>query len=58
MTAGLIASWREVDGAAEMVDAGIDPDLVIEESRLLEQTTQPALERMLDWFLDEIAGAG
>jgi GMP synthase-like glutamine amidotransferase len=58
MTAGLIASWRQVDGAVEMVDAGIDPDLVIEESRLLERTTQPALERMLDWFLDEIAGAG
>ncbi|MDP9495793.1 MAG: type 1 glutamine amidotransferase [Actinomycetota bacterium] len=58
MTASLISSWSEVDGAVEMVEAGIDPDQVIEESRLLERTTQPALERMLDWFLDEIAGAG
>jgi GMP synthase-like glutamine amidotransferase len=58
MTAGLIASWCEVDGGEEMVDVGIDPDVVIEESRLLEKTTQPSLERMLDWFLDEIAGAG
>ena len=57
MTAGLIASWCESDGGGEMADAGIDPDLVIEESLVLEQTTQPALERMLDWFLDEIAGA-
>jgi GMP synthase-like glutamine amidotransferase len=58
MTSGLIASWRAVDGAVEMVDAGIDPDQVIEESKLLEKTTQPALEKMLDWFLDDIAGAG
>ncbi len=57
MTADLIASWCEVDGGGEMADAGIDPDRVIEESRLMEKTTQPALERMLDWFLDEIAGA-
>jgi GMP synthase-like glutamine amidotransferase len=58
MTAGLIASWCEVDGGEEMVEIGIDPLQVIEESRVLEQATQPALERMLDWFLDEIAGAG
>jgi GMP synthase-like glutamine amidotransferase len=58
MTAGLIASWCEVDGGEEMVEVGIDPDEVIEESRLLEKATQPSLERMLDWFLDEIAGAG
>jgi len=58
MTASLITSWSEVDGAVEMVEAGIDLDRVIEESRLLEKTTQPSLEKMLDWFLDEIAGAG
>jgi len=57
MTAGLIASWCEVDGGEEMVDVGIDPDQVIEESRLMEKTTQPSLERMLDWFLEDIAGA-
>lgn len=58
MTADLIASWCKIDGGEEMVDAGIDPDRVIEESRSLELTTQPALERMLDWFLGDIAGAG
>lgn len=58
MTAGLIASWCEVDAGGEMADAGVDPDRVIEESLLLAQATQPALERMLDWFLDDIAGAG
>ena len=36
MTASLIASWREVDGAVEMVDAGIEIDQVIEESKKLE----------------------
>ncbi|MEX1125107.1 MAG: type 1 glutamine amidotransferase, partial [Acidimicrobiia bacterium] len=47
MTAGLIASWCEVDGGGEMVEAGLDPDLVIEESLSLEISTQPSLERML-----------
>jgi hypothetical protein len=55
MTADLIASWCKVDGGGEMVEAGLDIDEVIEQSRALEVDTQPALERMLDWFLDDIA---
>ena len=39
-----------------MVEAGLEIDQVVEESRALEVETQPALESMLDWFLDEIAG--
>jgi GMP synthase-like glutamine amidotransferase len=58
MTGDLIASWCEVDGGGEMVEVGIDPLRVIEESRVMEQATQPALERMLDWFLEDIAGDG
>jgi len=58
MTAPLIASWCEVDGGSDMVEAGVDPDRVIAESLLLQEATQPALERMLDWFLEDIAGAG
>ena len=56
MTADLIASWCKVDGGWEMVEAGLEIDQVVEESRALEVETQPALESMLDWFLDEIAG--
>ncbi len=55
MTAGLLGSWCEVDGCSEMVEAGLDVDQVIEQSRTLEVDTQPDLERMLDWFLDDFA---
>jgi GMP synthase-like glutamine amidotransferase len=55
MTADLIASWCKVDGGWEMVEAGLDIDEVVEQSRVLEVETQPSLELMLDWFLDDIA---
>lgn len=57
MTGDLLASWCDLeDGAKELVDAGHDPGRLIEESRLLEIASQPALEQMLDWFLDDVAG--
>lgn len=59
MTADLLASWCEIeDGTEELIGAGLDPDQVIEESRVKEVESQPALELMLDWFLDEVAGGG
>jgi hypothetical protein len=58
MSGQLLASWcREEGGAQELIAAGHDPDGLIEESRYWEVESQPALERMLDWFLDEVAGA-
>jgi GMP synthase-like glutamine amidotransferase len=56
MTSELIASWCAAGGDSELIGAGVDPDQLIEESGLLAAETQPALERMLDWWLDEIAG--
>jgi GMP synthase-like glutamine amidotransferase len=57
MTGELLASWCEIDdGARELIDAGHDPDRLIEESKLKAIESQPALEQMLDWFLDEVAG--
>jgi GMP synthase-like glutamine amidotransferase len=56
MTADLIASWCEAGGNRELVVAGVDPDQVIEESHRRAMESQPALERMLDWFLHDIAG--
>ncbi len=56
MTADLLDSWCRVEGGAdELLEAGLDPEEIIEESRLREVESQPALERMLDWFLDEVA---
>ena len=58
MSGDLLASWcREEGGAEELIAAGRDPDELIEESRYREVESQPGLERMLDWFLDEVAGA-
>jgi GMP synthase-like glutamine amidotransferase len=58
MSGDLLASWCRVEGGAqELIAAGRDPDELIEESRYREVESQPGLERMLDWFLDEVAGA-
>ncbi|HSO50307.1 MAG TPA: aminotransferase, partial [Acidimicrobiia bacterium] len=56
MTAELIASWCDEGGIEELSAAGVDHEQLIEESRLRAIESQPALERMLDWWLDEIAG--
>jgi hypothetical protein len=59
MSGELLASWCEIpDGAKELVEAGYDPDRMIEESRLKAVESQPALEGLLDWFLEEVAGEG
>lgn len=55
MTADLLASWCEAGGEQELIDAGRDPNQVIEETKLRSEESQPALERMLDWYLEEIA---
>lgn len=55
MTPELIASWCIAGGDRELMDAGVDPDQLIEESARQAVETQPALERMLDWWLDDIA---
>jgi GMP synthase-like glutamine amidotransferase len=58
MSGDLLASWCRVEGGAEeLVDAGQDPDRLIEESRYREVESQPGLERLLDWFLDDVAGS-
>jgi len=57
MTDGLIESWCVAGGDDELADAGVDPDQLIEESRRLAVESQPALELMLDWFLEEVAGS-
>jgi GMP synthase-like glutamine amidotransferase len=59
MSGDLLASWCRIEsGAEELIKAGHDPDRLIEESRAREVESQPALEKMLDWFLDEVAGGG
>jgi GMP synthase-like glutamine amidotransferase len=56
MTPDLLASWCDAGGDEELLLAGVDPAEEIERSRTLAVESQPALERMLDWFLDDVAG--
>jgi GMP synthase-like glutamine amidotransferase len=51
VTASLISSWCEVGGDRKLIEAGIDPDRLIDETEELARTSQPNLERMLDWWL-------
>jgi len=52
VTPTLLESWFEVGGDRKLIHAGIDPDALIEETDRLATLTQPALERMLNWWLD------
>jgi GMP synthase-like glutamine amidotransferase len=57
MTGDLLASWcQEEGGAQELIESGVDPDELVEVTRIKEVESQPGLERLLDWFLDEVAG--
>jgi GMP synthase-like glutamine amidotransferase len=56
MSGELITSWCEAGGDEELRLAGVDPDEMIAETHRLAVDSQPVLERMLDWFLDDIAG--
>ena len=53
VTAELVESWCAAGGDRKLIDAGLDPDRLIEETGLLARATQPALERMLDWWLSD-----
>jgi GMP synthase-like glutamine amidotransferase len=57
MDGDLIESWCRAGGDEELEAAGVDPVALVEESHRLAVETQPALERMLDWYLDEIVGS-
>ncbi len=52
VTAPLIEAWCDVGGDRKLIKSGIDPEALIEETGRLSQLTQPALQRMLDWWLE------
>jgi GMP synthase-like glutamine amidotransferase len=54
VTPALIESWNAAGGEAKLIEVGINPDELIDETANLARTSQPALERMLDWWLDDI----
>ncbi len=56
MSVSLLESWCEAGGDEEHIEAGADVDVLLEETRTMEVSSQPSLERMLDWFLDGMGG--
>jgi GMP synthase-like glutamine amidotransferase len=56
MSGDLIAAWIEAGGDEELIQAGVDPGQLVEDSYRLAVDSQPALEKMLDWYLDDIVG--
>lgn len=53
VTASLLESWCAVGGDMKLIDAGIDPEELIEETSRMAPFSQPALEHLLDWWLDD-----
>ena len=56
VTAPLLESWCAVGGDRKLIESGVDPDELIEETSRLAEVTQVAMERMLDWWLEEPVG--
>lgn len=53
VTVSLLESWYAVGGDKKLMDEGFDPEGLIEETSRLAAASQPALERLLDWWLDD-----
>jgi len=56
VTAPLLESWCAVGGDRKLIESGVDPDELIEETSRLAEVTQVAMERMVDWWLEEPVG--
>jgi GMP synthase-like glutamine amidotransferase len=56
VTAPLLESWCAVGGDRKLIESGVDPDELIEETSRLAEVTQVAMERMLDWWLEKAGG--
>ncbi|MFZ0015491.1 MAG: type 1 glutamine amidotransferase [Acidimicrobiia bacterium] len=52
VTTSLLESWCAVGGDRKLIDAGLEPEELVKETTSKAQETQPALERMLDWWLE------
>ena len=53
VTPRLLESWFSVGGDRKLIESGIDPGGLIEETSRLASASRPALEKLIDWWLDE-----
>lgn len=56
ISADLLRAWCQAGGDRKLVEAGLDPDGLVATTRVLEAESEPGLERLLDWFLNGLAG--
>jgi GMP synthase-like glutamine amidotransferase len=54
VTPSLLESWFSVGGDRKLIESGIDPEELIEETSRLAPASQPALVQLIDWWLDDI----
>jgi GMP synthase-like glutamine amidotransferase len=52
VTAPLLESWCAVGGDRKLIESGIDPEELIDETARLAPVSQVAMEQMLDWWLE------
>jgi hypothetical protein len=52
VTAPLVESWCAAGGDKKLAESGVDPGALVEETVQLARVSQPALEHMVDWWLD------
>ena len=57
VTTAMIARWVEHGGGDQYRRHGGDPDALLAETRANVVSSGPAAEALVDWFLDEVAGA-
>jgi GMP synthase-like glutamine amidotransferase len=52
VTPSLLESWCAVGGDRKLIEVGLDPGELIEETTHMARASQAALERMIDWWVD------
>jgi GMP synthase-like glutamine amidotransferase len=51
----IVSSWMSGEGAMELVNVGISPSDLMDETRRQVERSGPAAAGIVDWFLGEVA---
>lgn len=54
-TESIVARWSSAGGSEELARLGIGSDVLMEESRRFVSVSRPASDRLVDWFVEEVA---
>ncbi len=50
-----LAGWLDIGGRDELERVGVDADQLLADTRAIADDVRPRTERLVDWFLDDIA---